>query len=343
LLTDDSIYSFLKKAVADGGTVALGEVAAVARTDPEMLINSPAIAALICWGEPGLITIKEIALGETPHTKTAALKALAAVAAGEEISSFLLFIPDENLRALINQHVNNPSLRNIAKHQLAELVLSLPADDLLIPLGVAFQQVSLSGDNLARELISAVSAKWLRFGIPALRRYEEMLSTHATDERAFQKFFVQYPQFLDPMAIQVWSLPNFHGALEADFVIRRVDNTYSIVEIECPAKSIMTLGNQLTAEATRAEKQTMDYKNFLIERLAQAQVYFRHLRDPDCLAVIGLERNLSESQRKALAYANASRHNSRIVGFDWLGDRTRAIISNMSSGEIEVISRRRMR
>ncbi len=63
------------------------------------------------------------------------------------------------------------------------------------------------------------------------------------------------------MAIKVWSQPDFHGAFEPDFVIQRVDGSYLIVEIETPCKTLVTNGNQLSAQVTAAEKQATDYRH----------------------------------------------------------------------------------
>lgn len=340
----DQIYSFLKDAIADGGASALSDVADFASTNRDLEVKSPAVLAMVCWGERGLVKIKELALTDpTSKNTSAALKTLASVAGGEEIQGLLFFLHDEEFRAIVNRYLTDLELKNAARHQLGELILSLSTDDLLIPLGTAFTQIAFANANLAEELVSALSTKWLRFGPPAIKTYEGLLKTNAGDESAFQNFFLRYPQFLEPMAVQVWSQPNFHGALEPDFVVRRADNTYLIVEIECPEKLIMTRANQLAAGATHAEKQAMEYRNFLMERLSEAQSIFPDLRNPDCLVVIGMEGNLLESQRKALTVTNEFRHNLRAVGFDWLGKRARAIVSNMSSGEIDVIPRLRMK
>ena len=339
----DLFYKFLKNSIADGGNNAICAIENCVLNNSDVEIKSPAMIALICWGERGLATIKNIALSDpTSKNISVALKAFAVLAAGEKIQSLMFFILDENLTQIINENLLGSKLRYAARHQLAEMILSLSSDDLLIPMGVSFQQLPFFDGDLVQELVSGLSAKWLRFGPPTLKIYEEMLKKNAKDEFDFQKFFVRYPQFLDPMAVQVWSQPDFHGALEPDFIIRRTDNSYLIVEIECPEKSIVTLGNQMSAEATHAEKQATDYKNFLAERIQEAQKHFPYLRDPDCLVVIGMEEELSEIQKNALSYTNTSRHKLRIVGFDWLSERARAMISNMSLGEIDVIARHRM-
>lgn len=114
------------------------------------------------------------------------------------------------------------------------------------------------------------------------------------------------------------------------------------MEIEKPSKPLVTLANQLSAETTQAERQGSEYKAFLMERLPEAQQHFPFLRDPDCLIVIGMESSLNGTQQKALSNANNSRLRLRIVGFDWLLDRARAILTNVTSGRIEVVTGQRI-
>lgn len=99
------------------------------------------------------------------------------------------------------------------------------------------------------------------------------------------------------MAVQVWSQPDFHGAAEPDFVVRRADDTYLIVEIECPAKLLMTKSGQISAQTAYDEKQVLDYEAFLSDRIAEARTHFPRYARADCLVLIGLESQLADKQR----------------------------------------------
>ncbi len=144
------------------------------------------------------------------------------------------------------------------------------------------------------------------------------------------------------MTVEVWSQPDFHGALEPDFVIRRAGDSYLVVEIERPAKMLMTGNGRVSQLASHAEAQALEYAEFLSARIAEAETYFPNYRNADCLTVVGLERGLSKEQAVALSRANSRKLNSRIVGFDWLLNRARTVVSNIGGGKIEVIRRRRI-
>jgi hypothetical protein len=108
------------------------------------------------------------------------------------------------------------------------------------------------------------------------------------------------------------------------------------VEIEIPAKLLITDALQISAQATQAVTQAMQYRSFLLERSAEARTHFPEFRDPECIVVIGLEGSLVEPQRRALALENENRKGLRIVGFDWLAERAERILRNMISANIAV-------
>ncbi|MGJ5071268.1 Shedu anti-phage system protein SduA domain-containing protein [Bradyrhizobium oligotrophicum] len=338
-----SFYAFLRAAIEDGGTASLAKIGELAAVERELEIKGPCVAALACWGDAGFSVMVQNALRNTTSKDTsAAIKTLALIAARKPLSSTAAFIIDQATVDLINGRLAQTNLADTARQRLAELVMSLRSEDLLIPLGVSFTQVSFADSDAAGEIVAAISAKWLGFGPRELDQCEQILEQSPEDEPALHSFFEQYPQVIDPLAVEVWSKPDFHGFKEPDFLIRRSDNSYIVVEIENAAKPIMTQSNQPTSYVTQAVKQANDYRAFLRERLAEAKKHFPRLDDPDSLVVIGMERTLSGPQKEALRQENYSRNKLRIVGFDELLIRSRAIISNVIASKVRVVKRYRV-
>jgi hypothetical protein len=54
------------------------------------------------------------------------------------------------------------------------------------------------------------------------------------------------------------------------------------------------------------------------------------------MVVLGLERELTSEQRRALALENDNRRQIRIVGFDWIAERAERILQNMIFANIAV-------
>ena len=296
----------------------------------------------MAWGAEGMELVVKIAL--TRHTvrnKSAALTLLSIAALDGKISPNPMITVPSPIQNAANAKGDPRVIRSEASHALRTLILSLPTEDLMLPLSQSVMHLMAREDAVAT-LVNALGVKWLRFGPPVLEQYCRLIAESPNDEPAFQAFFCRYPQLLDPMAVQVWSQPDFHGNLEPDFVIRRADDSYLVVEIECPGKLLMTKGSQLSSEATHAENQAVEYESFLSDRIPEARAHFPKYRRADCLVVIGTEAGLDHSQSEALERAKQRRQNVRIAGFDWLESRARRLIENVSHGTIDVVTRHRV-
>lgn len=300
-------------------------------------LKAPAASVLIAWREQGLSALVQAVKQNPTHTNlTFCVQVLATVAAGGVLPE-LSFIRDAGLEErVIRAAAAYPSLVDAARDNLAALVMSMPNDDEVAMLGGQLSNLWIPDARRARELFAALSARWLAVSTPTLDEYERLMAERPNDESAFQRFLADTPQLLDPIVVQVWPEPDLFGSRQPDFVVRRADNTYMVVEIECPGKLLVTGGGNLSAEVTHAERQATDYRSYPVRHYADAALHFPGFDEPDCLVVVGLERPLDGTQRAVLRDANRHRHRLRIVGFDWLADRARTVSANMTRNRVKV-------
>lgn len=302
-------------------------------------LKAPAAWELACWGEQGLDQLVAATL-KAPTSKNVSLclQILTILAAGHRLEERPTFCDDARVARLNALLERNPALRSYARAKLVAFVLSVEDEDDFIEMvatGFSRASFSLQGIGPARELFAAVSARLLTISEPLLKRYEALITDRPDDEPAFQAFFTEHPQLLDPMVAEIWPQPDLHGALIPDFVIRRFDNSYVVVEIETPAKQLVTSGNQLSSWVTHAVGQVAEYRRF-IERLPAAQTHFPDIDEVACLVVIGLENGLNPDQQQVLRNDNRQRHGLQLVGFDWLARRGHAIRENMIKMGVDV-------
>ena len=330
----DDEDALLRDCVQDGGVQALSAVQLLAEhmyggITFNFELKAPAAWCLSTFGERGLDALVEMAT-RTPTSKNVSLclEITSSAAIGAEANTFL---KDEWLRAKVADAIAQPDFRHSARTHLRTYILSIEEDeDVFGAVGSQFFTLRFTDRiNAARELLSALALRSLAVSRPALTAYEQLIIASPNDERVFHSFLERYPQMLDPMAATVWSKPDLAGSREPDFVVRRTDNTYVVVEIEVPNKALMTGANQLSAAATQAIAQATDYRAFLVERFPLAASTFPGFTEPDCLVVIGMENQLSEEQRAALSRDNRSRNGLRVVGFDWLARRAEAVLRNV--------------
>lgn len=295
-------------------------------------LKAPAAWELACWGERGLDQLVASTL-KAPTSKNVSLclDILSHFASGDDFAVAPLFC-DENRRARLHDLVvAHPELANQARSKLVEFMLSIEDEsDLLGMIAGAFHKSGFTqaGIGPAKEVFAALSTRWLTISEPLLQRYESLIVSHPDNEPAFQKFLTENPQVLDPMAAEVWAQPRLHGAEIPDFVIRRFDDSYVVVEIETPIKHLVTSTNQLSASATYAVAQAAEYRRF-IERLPAAQTHFPQIDHVACLVIVGLEKGLTTSQQQALRNFNREHSALQVVGFDWVAQRGRTVRENL--------------
>ncbi len=306
-------------------------------------LKAPAAYCLLAWRGEGLKALVDNALEEnTSKNFSLAFRLLASLITGSSSPRIISFIEEPTLLQAVEDAVGDwADLAVLAQQRLNELVMNIgDDDDAALFAGISLMGLSITDSSAAKHLTLALSLRWISVGPSILRAYEQLLSEQASNEPAFQAFFERNPLFLDPMAFHVWTQPDFHGQKEPDFVIQRADNSYVVVEIEVPSKRLMTKGNQLSADATHAITQVLEYRSFLVERFSDASMTFPNFSVPTGLVVIGLERSLNSEQLSALRRENESRHGITVVGFDTLAAKAEAISRNMMYGKLSVHSGR---
>lgn len=294
-----------------------------------------AASCLLAWGPQGVTALAESALRKPEYKNILlALQVLASIAAGDLVRSQYGMGPPDSLRSrILSRMTQTQEIVIEAKARLNEIVLSFSDDDDAAQyVGAAIQGFFTRADA-AKQLFKALSTRWATISTPVLRQYAELIETRSNHEPSFQTFFEQHPQLLDPMALEVWPQPNFHGYKKPDFMVRRSDDTYIVIEIEVPGKALVTDGLQISSQTTHAAGQVMEYRSFLMERFREATDHFPRFREPDGLVIVGLEDALSLEQRAVLRRENQHRSGLQIVGFDWIKNRAEAIMRNLIHAE----------
>jgi len=191
--------------------------------------------------------------------------------------------------------------------------------------------LSSSADQpVIKVLVVALSLRWLRLGPQVLAEYEQLILSSPDDEPAFQHFLDEHPALLDPLAVEVNPQAVIAFTNERpDFVIRRLDESYLVVEIETPGKRLLLNDGQWANDARHAQQQVEKYlENFAVGVEGPEEMQRRrHARG---LAVVGLEGPLSDDQRLQFVQKKIYlRETIDVVGFDWLAVRARNILKNM--------------
>ncbi|TBN37002.1 DUF4263 domain-containing protein [Paracoccus subflavus] len=339
------LNSLLQRCMDDGGAKAMSYVSRLFEDDYDGMtykweLKEPAGFALLYWQQAGLEQLaRSVAHSPRSSNSNIAFDILSSAASGE----FSTMLSDHWWGDLKKRVTNagglSAEIQHYARRTLVELVLAAKdEDDLMLSLASVFQRhyAKMNGANAAKNLVQAVASRWFAIGDRTLQAYQELIEAFSDDEPSFQKFFEANPQLLDPMAVEVWPEPNLFGSRKPDFVVKRSDGSYLVVEIECPSKVMITKAGHPSADVTHAEHQATDYRKYMLGHIANVKDVFPGFSEPDCLVVVGLEGVLTKDQKAALASLNDARHRLKVVGFDWILDRAKKISENVAEHGVVV-------
>jgi hypothetical protein len=300
-------------------------------------VQAPAATCLLLFGAIGLGELAALARADLDsRSATLAMELFASISAGSAIAP-MSFLPHGGLAdALAAKLAAEPELRDVAHKRLVEIVLAYDNDDdVCFRVGSALTNLTTSETPAAKALFTALAARWTAVSAPTLAQFDDLIRTQPNDEPAFQAFLNEHPHLIDPFAIEVWPEPDLFGFQAPDYVVRRADNTYLVVEIECPGKQLVTQAGQIGADVTHAVAQATGYERYLMSKYADLRTAFPGWEQPDLLVVCGLEASLSAIQVTGLRDYNR-RSGVRVVGFDWLGARARAVSANFIRGGVRL-------
>jgi hypothetical protein len=216
-----------------------------------------------------------------------------------------------------------------SKEILVDLVKNIEKDE-NFPTGI-ISNLGFGNNELAKEhVFASLIARWFNFNSNGLENYINLVNTYNKEEIYYQNFLKSNPYILEPFHAQIWSKPRFGEDYIPDFLIRSMDNSYTVVEIEKPDFQILTLNGELSAKTTHAKRQALDFRDWAISNKLYASQKFKDIHRPYCLVVIGRESELNDMQLMRLRQENESTQGIlKIVGFDWLYQRAKATFNNI--------------
>jgi antiviral defense system Shedu protein SduA len=220
-----------------------------------------------------------------------------------------------------------------ANNALREFILTLgqdPSDGLLM--AGLLQHLALDKDQtngFLDTVFETIADASLAVSPRLLDEYDDLVRRDESEE-SLQAFLALHPQLLDPLGREVSPKQSLGVELITDFVIRRLDDDYTVVELERPRTPILTRAGAFTAEFTHAYGQVMDFQAWVDQHGEYARHLLPGISAPSGLLVIGLRSALSQDDERKLHWWNVvHRGRVRVICFDDVGTSARTLLSNL--------------
>ena len=92
-----------------------------------------------------------------------------------------------------------------------------------------------------------------------------------------------------------------------DFVIRKPDGTYILVELESPKSKIITKSGEFTSSVNHALRQVEDWQEWIEANLPTVEREYPGIRSPEAWVIIGRLGSLSELGKRRLSRRNINK------------------------------------
>ncbi|MGQ0593469.1 MAG: Shedu anti-phage system protein SduA domain-containing protein [Gammaproteobacteria bacterium] len=289
--------------------------------------------ALLAHGVEGVRALRRV-FEEAPGAiyPTAILGTLWAVATEQPLDAFQLkYLPP----APELQILPAPEVRAAAIRALREIVADSMVDEdmFFTVLNFVFQKgigLSMEGDTSPewrRKLLHLLTEATLKISSSLLAEFKDMIDRDCNEE-AYHEFLGANPVFLDPLA-RVASRHKLGLELVTDFVVRRYDDKYLLVEIEKPQDRIFTQANDFSAQFSHALGQILDFQAWVEDNGAYARSLIPEIASPRGLLVMGRKSDFSEAQRRKLHRLNVNMASVDVVTFEELHESAARLYENL--------------
>lgn len=287
-------------------------------------------AALVA-GEPGIQMLAVVAeSGSYKSWSNYAIESLWLAASGKQI-------PHEGYAAAVSdvRFPVNETVRIHAREVLDEIIvtskenLSLFSKIMTLASNEANKNQVTGGVNeFAEHVMKVFAAGSITVSTSVLEDFESLVSRDLPEER-YQEFLKSAPNVLDPLAAEVIPKHRLGDDYITDFVIRRHDRRYLVVEIEKPQDRIFTARNDFTAEFSHAMGQVLDFQGWVTERADYARSKLPNIENPRGLLVMGRRSALTEYQEKKLRRWCINSNSIEVATFDDLIISGRQLLASM--------------
>lgn len=334
----ERLDNLLVDAMHLGSREALQQVVRLAKDDYggnlyKWEIKSSACFAVLHWKESGIQEIAQsIDEGDEYATSKTIIGFLSYVAAGEVDKMPHVQHQYSAITKLMTSlaEIKNESIKLAAKAALTQAVKKVEKEDKFPFSVLSALSMGWFSESAQEQIFGALIMRWFQLNPMSVDKYLEVITSREVGESECHKFLAANPYLIDPFYAEIWSKPRFGEKLQPDFVIRSIDNTYTVIEIEDPLKPILTKSGNLSNETNHAKRQALEYREWVTSNQLYAEKNFPSIWRPNAIVVIGMERNLDQHQRDRLKQENESTEGKlKVVGFDWIYLRAKATFENI--------------
>lgn len=195
------------------------------------------------------------------------------------------------------------------------------------------QNINPLQEVLVQDVFKLLRDSTIKINDKIITDYQFLIDRNGTKEELFQKYLSEHPILIDPLAMEIIPKQLLGKDYITDFVVRKYNDQYILVEIEKPDTPIFTRNNDFTSHFSHALGQVLDFQEWVESNIAYAQKLMPNIVSPLGLLVIGRSSDLTERQIGKLKRFNINNQSKlRVATFDSLLVDSKRLHKNLTSG-----------
>jgi hypothetical protein len=192
------------------------------------------------------------------------------------------------------------------------------------------------GNIFRSQVFEVFSEATIKLTSRLISAFETLIERNESEE-VYQRFLMENPVLIDPLASEIVPKQKLGVEFVTDFVVRRLDNEYVLVEIERPQDDLFTSSHDFTSRFTHAIGQIIDFQEWVDQHGEYARTLMPGISSPKGLLLMGRRPRISERQASKLKRYSQGLSAVDILTYDDLLTRAKDFYRNIhrSISEIE--------
>jgi hypothetical protein len=157
----------------------------------------------------------------------------------------------------------------------------------------SYSNVPGQGDRFRSEVFDIFSETTIKLTRKLIGEFELLIGEQHSEE-VYQSFLSANPVLIDPLASEIVPKQRLGIELVTDFVVRRLDNRYVLVEIEKPHDTLFTTSHDFSSRFTHAIGQIVDFQEWVDQHGEYARSLMPGISSPRGLLIMGMRSSLSD-------------------------------------------------
>jgi Shedu protein SduA, C-terminal len=192
-----------------------------------------------------------------------------------------------------------PETRKAAREAFHDLVIESQSNEEMFDRLIEFlsrakfySNVPGQGERFRSEVFQIFSDTTIKLTRNLIAEFESLIDEEHSEE-VYQRFLAANPVLIDPLASEIVPKQRLGIEFVTDFVVRRLDNRYLLVEIEKPHDKLFTAASDFSSAFTHAIGQIVDFQEWVDQHGEYARTLMPGISSPRGLLIMGLRSDLS--------------------------------------------------